>query len=186
MFCPVDLSIILYDRASKASSHFVGLSSYSWFTSLIRTAPLYSTSLFLSSASSDSCLAYFSAILSSLRNWRCGVAKIIVIIIIIIKMSLSFRCPSFTCPMAFCVSCSHSPYRRQPSFICSVSFPPMCRPILTTVSSLHILNTIVLFNICLLSTFVWDSVECSICSSIIILLSIEAKKGTIIHANGRV
>src|SRR6218665_1328216 len=68
MFCPVDLSIILYDRASKASSHFVGLSSYSWFTSLIRTAPLYSTSLFLSSASSDSCLAYFSAILSSLRN----------------------------------------------------------------------------------------------------------------------
>src|SRR6218665_2505298 len=61
-------SIILFDRTSKAFIHFV--SPHSRSTSLIHTAPLYSTYLFLSSASSDSCLVYFSVglILSSLRN----------------------------------------------------------------------------------------------------------------------
>src|SRR6218665_951366 len=71
LVCSVQLifSIILYDRTSKACTHFV--SSYSRSTSLIHAEPLYSTSLFLSTASSNSWLAFFSVILSSLRNGKC-------------------------------------------------------------------------------------------------------------------
>src|SRR6218665_2356657 len=69
---------------------------------------------------------------------------------------------------------------------CSVSFPPMCRPILTTVFSLLILNrpTIVLFDSCLLSTFVCDCVQ-----SIINCLWRSRKELKFVlatHADGRV
>src|SRR6218665_4192597 len=56
--------ILLYDRTSKVSSHFVS----SYF--MILDSEPYSTTLHivLSSVSSEFCLVYFSVILSSLRN----------------------------------------------------------------------------------------------------------------------
>src|SRR6218665_291078 len=60
----------------------------------------------------------------------------------------------------------------------------MCRPILTTVFSLLALNTIVLFDSCLLSTFVCDCVQ-----SIINCLLRSRKEIKIVlatHADGRV
>src|SRR6218665_3861878 len=129
--CSVQLifSIFLYDRTSKASIHFV--SSYSRSTSLIHRAPLHSTYLFVASASSDTCLVYFSVILSSLRNCKCLFPIAVLLISLWHLASVEIILP-----------------RYQHSFTCSVSFPSMCRPILTTVFSLLILTTIVLFDSC--------------------------------------
>jgi len=123
MFCPIDL---LY---YSLRSHFKSLQSSCILLIMIHVSDPYNTILhiiILSSATSESCFIYFSVILPSSRN-----SKYLCPITVLLLISLW--------QLASVVIILH---RYPHSFIYSVSFPPMCRPILTTVFSVLILNTI--------------------------------------------
>src|SRR6218665_2646660 len=168
MFCPIDF------LNCSIRSHFKSLHSFCILLFTVHVSDPYSTIIGL---------LHILVFITRFFRFLFGLLLSNSLLVEKLKMPLSYRCP-FNFFMAFGISCIIILPRYQHSFICSDSFPPMCRPVLTTVFSLLVLNTIVLFDSCPLYTFVCDCVQSII--NCLLRSRKELKFVLTTHAGGRV